>query len=87
MEATRLAIGCPLIFTGAVKTSETNTTTSGRPEASRWSSTSHCETIVAVDRMGRARNGTGLAGSEMYSSNAASPVAGAAKLSFSPAVR
>ena len=35
VEATRLATGCPLIFIGEVKTSELNTTTSGRPEASR----------------------------------------------------
>ena len=37
--------------------------------------------------MGRARNGTGLAGSDTYSSNAASPVRGAVKPSFNPALR
>src|SRR5438034_6274369 len=37
--------------------------------------------------MGRARKGTGLAGSDRYSSNAGSPALGAAKLSFEPAVR
>ena len=35
VEAIRLATGWPLIFTGAVSTSDTNDTTSGRPEASR----------------------------------------------------
>src|ERR1700683_3508946 len=34
-EASRLATGCPLIFMGAVNTSEVNTRTSGRPEGSR----------------------------------------------------
>src|ERR1035437_8513934 len=37
--------------------------------------------------MGRARNGTGLAGSDTYSSNAASPVLGASNPSFNPALR
>ena len=81
VEAIRLATGCPLIFIGAVNTSESNARTSGRPEASRWSSTSHCDHViagaVAHGWMGRARNGTGLAGSETYSSNAA-PAAGLA---------
>ena len=45
VDATRLAIGCPLIFIGAVKTPETNATTSGRPDASRWSSTSHWDQV------------------------------------------
>jgi len=40
-----LAMGCPLIFTGALNTSETNATTSGRPDASRWSSTSHWDQV------------------------------------------
>ena len=35
-----------LILTGAVSGSETNTTTSGRPDASRWSSTSHCDQVL-----------------------------------------
>ena len=35
VEATRFATGCPLIFTGAVSTSDTKTSTSGRPDASR----------------------------------------------------
>jgi hypothetical protein len=42
VDATRFATGEPLILTGAFSTSDTNATTSGRPEASRWSSTSHC---------------------------------------------
>jgi hypothetical protein len=35
VDAIRFTIGCPLIFTGAVSTSERNTSTSGRPDASR----------------------------------------------------
>ena len=35
MDANRFAIGWPLILTGALNTSETNATTSGRPDASR----------------------------------------------------
>src|SRR6202043_3567145 len=35
VEATRCTAGCPLIFTGALKASETNARTSGRPDASR----------------------------------------------------
>ena len=35
VEAIRLAIGCPLIFSGALNTSDTNAATSGRPDASR----------------------------------------------------
>jgi hypothetical protein len=44
-------------LTGAVSTSETNAATSGRPEASRWSSTSHCGQVrpVVADRLDRAR--------------------------------
>src|SRR5262244_1188871 len=91
VEAIRLAIGWPLIFTGAVKTSETKARTSGRPEASRCSSTSHrhhvSSFVYPVGRFGRARNGTGFAGSEMYSSKAASPDFGDAKLSFRPALK
>src|SRR4051812_14426826 len=37
--------------------------------------------------MGRARKGTGLAGAETYSSNLASPAAGASKFSLRPARR
>ena len=37
--------------------------------------------------LGRARKGTGLAGSETYSSKAASPALGGAKVSFRPAAR
>ena len=40
VEATRFTTGVPLILTAAVKGSDVNTSTSGRPEASRWSSTS-----------------------------------------------
>ena len=46
VEATRLAIGWPLIFIGAFNTSDTNTDTSGRPEASRWSSTNHRDQLA-----------------------------------------
>src|SRR5512146_3170661 len=87
VEATRLATGCPLIFTGAVNTSETNTATSGRPEASRWSYTSHCAQPSPFSSIGRLRKGTGLAGSETYSSNGESPGLGAAKPRLSPAPR
>src|ERR1700687_5574888 len=85
VEATRLATGCPLIFTGAVKTSETNATTSGRPDASRWSSTSHLDQDASS--MGRERKGAGFDGSETYSSKAASPGLGAPRLNFKPAFR
>src|SRR5712692_4379676 len=91
VEATTLAMGWPLIFSGAVSISETKTTTSARPETSRWSSTSQlCQgTLLAnpTGWLGRARKGTGLAGSETYSSNGASLAAGAVKVSFSPALR
>src|SRR3979490_3394086 len=84
VEATRLAIGCPLIFIGAVSVSETKTTTSGRPETPRWSSTSQLAhgTLLArpTGGLGRPQNGTGLAGSETYSSNGVSPAAGAVRL-------
>src|ERR1019366_2368228 len=85
VEAIRLATGCPLIFSGVVKTSETNARTSGRPDASRWSSTSHRDQDSSS--MGRVRKGTGFNGSETYSSNTASPGVGAAKLNFKPAFR
>src|SRR4051812_31728791 len=85
VEAMRFTIGCPLILTGSVNTSETKTATSGRPEASRWSSTSQRDQLVLS--IGRARYGTGLAGSEMYSSYSPSPDFGARKLSFDPAFR
>src|SRR5258708_21109850 len=91
VEATRLAIGCPLIFIGAVSVSEMKTTTSGRPETSRWSLVSQVRqgTLPAkpTGKLGRPLNGTGLAGSETYSSNGASLGAGAVKLSFHPALR
>ena len=41
VEATKWTAGCPLILRDAFKASETNARTSVRPEASRWSSTSH----------------------------------------------
>src|SRR5712664_916907 len=91
VEATKLAIGCPLIFIGAVRVSEMKTTTSGRPETSRWSLVSQVRqgTLPAkpTGKLGRPLNGTGLTGSETYSSNDVSPAAGAVKLSFSPALR
>src|SRR6267378_4062451 len=91
VDAIRLAMGWPLIFIGAVSASETNETTSGRPETPRWSSTSHCfhGTFSAKPTgwLGRPLKGTGLAGSETYSSKAAPPAAGAAKLNFRPALR
>src|SRR5713101_2975590 len=91
VEAIRLAMGWPLIFIGAVSVSETKDMTSGRPETPRWSSTSHCfhGTFSAkpTGKLGRPLKGTGLAGSETYSSNGASPAAGALKLSFSPAFK
>ncbi len=65
VDAIRFTIGCPLILTGDVSTSETNATTSGRPDASRWSSTSHwrqVESGALMGRFGRARYGTGFAG-------------------------
>src|SRR6267378_3637593 len=91
VEASRLAIGWPLIFTGAVKVSETKEMTSGRPETSRWSSTSQLAqgTLLAKPTgwLGRPLKGTGLAGSETYSSKDAPPAAGAVKLNFRPALR
>src|SRR5258708_25556341 len=90
VEATKLAMGCPLIFIGALSVSETKTTTSGRPETSRWSSTSQLAhgTLLAKPTgwLGRPLKGTGLAGPETYSSNCASPAPGALKLDFSPAL-
>src|SRR5581483_2828339 len=91
VEATRFTTGCPLIFNGSVSTSETKVTTSGRPDASRWSSTSHSDQVLPspypTGWIGRLRNGTGFAGSETYSSNALSPPLGASKPSFRPAFR
>src|SRR5260370_36571531 len=89
VEAIKLAMGWPLIFTGAFRTSEMNTATSGRPDASRWSLVSQVRqgTLPAkpTGKLGRPLKGTGFAGSETYSSNGASPAACAVKLSFSPA--
>src|SRR5215469_7205421 len=86
VEATILAIGWPLIFRGDVRTSEMKVSTSVRPEASRWSSTSHSDQVSGgsypMGWMGRVRNGTGLDGSEMYSSNSVPVVAGASKESL-----
>src|SRR6185312_14879659 len=65
VDATKLAIGSPLIFTGAVSASEVNTSTSGRPDASRCSSTSQRDQLAPS--IGRARYGTGFIGSETYS--------------------
>src|SRR5580692_2150670 len=91
VEAMRLAMGWPLILTGEARTSVAKTRTSGRPEDSRWSSTSHCAQVRSgvwpMGWLGRARYGTGLSGSEMYSSKGASEEAGADMLSFDPAVR
>src|SRR5713226_1395200 len=91
VDAIRLAIGWPVIFIGAVSVFETKEMTSGRPETPRWSSTSHCfqGTFSAKPTgwLGRPLKGTGLAGSETYSSNGAPPAAGAAKLNFNPALR
>src|SRR5712664_2957776 len=91
VEVTKLAIGCPLIFIGAFSVSETKTTTSGRPETSRWSLVSQVRqgTLPAkpTGKLGRPLKGTGLAGSETYSSNGVSPAAGAAKLSLRPVER
>jgi len=86
-----LAIGSPEILMGVVSVSEIYVTTSGRPEASRWSSTSQRGQLLLssypMGLMGRRQKGTGLAGSEMYSSKAASPGFGASSLSFNPARR
>src|SRR5271155_2572879 len=91
VEAMRLATGCPLIFTGAVSVSVTKETTSGRPETSRWSLVSQlCQgTLPAkpTGKLGRPLNGTGLAGSETYSSKEVSLAVGAVKLSLRPALR
>src|SRR5580658_7237363 len=92
VEAMRLAMGWPLIFTGAVRTSEVKVRTSGRPEGSRWASTNHCAQVrpraYPMGWLGRARKGTGLAGSEMYSSKGASDAeVGAVTLSFDPALK
>src|SRR2546427_77077 len=62
-----------------------------RQDASGWPSTSHRTQPAPCsgpdDGMGRARYGTGRAGSEMYSSKAASPARGGEKLSREPAAR
>src|SRR5260370_36569677 len=87
VEATKLAIGCPLIFIGAVSVSETKATTSGRPETSRWSLVSQVRqgTLPAkpTGKLGRPLNGTGLAGGETYLSNGASAASGGVKLRLS----
>src|ERR1044071_8963625 len=85
VDATRFAMGSPLIFIGEVRTSETNESTSGRPEASRWSSPSQRDQLLPS--IGRARYGTGFEGSETYSSNAAPPDFGASRLSLRPEER
>src|ERR1700686_5694178 len=70
VDATKLAMGWPLIFIGEVKVSETKTRTSGRLETSRWSSTSQLAhgTLLAkpMGGLGRPLNGIGLAGAEIY---------------------
>src|SRR5450759_5728617 len=85
-EATRRATGRPRIFTGVVRTSDTKATTSGRPEASRWSVTSHSLQLwplsILFGTIGRAWKGTGLAGSETYSSYAPSLGFGGSYRSF-----
>ena len=53
--------------------------TSGRSCAKRWSSTSHCDHVEPgpnVERIGRARYGTGFDGSDTYASNALSGFVG-----------
>src|SRR5512134_3951046 len=91
VDATRFTSGCPLIFNGAVSTSDTNTATSGRPEASRWSETSHSRQVLPPSKLdggtGREMNGTGFAGSDTYSSNVATLDFGASNESFEPAER
>ena len=95
VEATRLASGRPLIFTGAVRTSDSYTSTSGREAASRWSRTSQlfqgsvveAPAALPSSTMGLARKGTGFAGSETYSSKAASLLAGAANPALNPGRR
>src|ERR1700692_3370092 len=90
VEATKLAMGWPLIFIGEVNVSDTKTSTSGRLATSRWSSTNQFAhgTLLAkpMGWLGRPLNGIGLAGSEMYSSKPGPLVAvGAVRLSLSPA--
>src|SRR5260370_24632845 len=91
VEATKLAIGCPLIFIGAVSVSEMKTTSSGRPETSRWSLVSQVRqgTLPAkpTGKLGRPLNGTGLAGSGTYSSNCGSLTGGPANVNLSPEIR
>src|SRR6185369_10422405 len=87
VEAVRLTIGWPLILTGAVRTSEAKARTSGRPEASRWSLTNHCAQAAPLARTGRGMNGTGLAGSDTYSSYPAPPGAGADRVALGPGPR
>src|ERR1700720_4208931 len=91
VEAIKLATGWPLIFTGAASVPEMKTATSGRPETSRWSLVSQVRqgTLPAnpTGKLGRPLNGTGLAGSETYSSKDAAPAAGAVRLNFNPALR
>src|SRR5260370_33371432 len=91
VEATKLAIGCPVIFIGAVSVSEMKTTTSGRPETSRWSLASQVRqgTLPAkpTGKLGRPLNGTGLAGAEADSCKGCSRAAGACKLCLDAAIR
>ena len=87
VDATRLATGWPLIFSGVVSTSDENASTSGA--AGRLALIVDQPLAPTTRRrrgwIGRERYGTGFAGSETYSSNGAPPAAGAANPAFRPA--
>ncbi|KAG1390716.1 hypothetical protein G6F58_012909 [Rhizopus delemar] len=73
---------------GALSGSVMNVSTSGRPSTQRWSLTSQVVPMSrSLKRTGRGTNGTGLAGSDTYSSKSPSPAAGAWNASLPPARR
>src|ERR1700704_2774657 len=74
VDANRCAARLPAITTSSTSGSVFQVRTSLRPSRKRWSSTSHrlhVEPAVNDGWIGRARYGTGLAGSDTYESNPA----------------
>jgi hypothetical protein len=69
VEACRCTTGAPPMRSGAASGSVMKVSTSGRPSTKRWSLTSQVVHMSrSPKRTGRGTNGTGLAGSDTYSS-------------------
>src|SRR5262245_66152294 len=69
VEATRCTTGTPAIRTASLSGGVVYASTSGRSTTERWSLTSHRRhDSESLNRVGRGIYGTGLAGSETYSS-------------------